>query len=149
MGGWKVTVDHWYEMLLVGAVLLACVVALVTGVKALVGMVLGFLGRGGKLKAGPLEAGGVKTECAPYVEQHSEMLNRLAANVMELTGIAKAQALETRALYQMQGPQLKAMAALLESVKGITNGNVDEAIRHVRESQKTFEDTLMGKIGAA
>lgn len=153
MSGWKVTIDHWYEIMLIGLILIACIGAVVSGIKGVVIAVLGYLGRGGRMKVGPMEAGSdatkpLHTTCEPYVEEHSAILHQLSLSIAELTKIAHLQAIEMRALYAIQGPQLDSHIVLLEAVKGsVMNGNVDKALALVREAQRKFDEALLARIG--
>jgi hypothetical protein len=46
------------------------------------------------------------------------------------------------ALLEMQGPQTRALIAILEAQKGQCNGNVDEALVVTRAAHKRFNDFL-------
>jgi hypothetical protein len=84
----KIVIDDWYEMLVVGVLALAAVVVLVSGIRRLVLAVLEWLRRGGRLKAGPLEAGtGSTTPCAPYVAEHTKTLERLEGLLGEVKAL--------------------------------------------------------------
>lgn len=55
---------------------------------------------------------------------------------------------EIQALFQLQDPQIKALIVLLETYKtGVANGNIDMAIKEVKQAQKDFHDFLMGGVG--
>jgi hypothetical protein len=62
----------------------------------------------------------------------------------------EAQAIEqmvpaVNALMEIQGPQTQALIAILESQKGICNGNVDAALRETNKAKAKFDKFLLGQ----
>lgn len=55
---------------------------------------------------------------------------------------------EIKALFNLQGPQIKAMIALLESTKdGHANGKIDTALEIMKQAEEKYHDFLIGGVG--
>lgn len=126
-------IDDWWEMLVAG---------LVSGgtILSVLWMVLAFLDRRkGKIKAGPVEIGGTPDPapaCAPYVVEHSEILDRLTEAIEELRDLARAQAETTRGVDVMQRAELEALEVLLGLAEGEEkNGQIGKARAKLARAQ--------------
>lgn len=134
MKGVEIILDHWYDMVIVGIVVIAAILAIGHSLGQLTMMVIGFARKGGTLKAGPIEVseGSVGPVCTPYVAEHTSILNELRAD----------QALA----FGLHMESLKGLRALLEAAKGDCNGNVDEALASIKRKQKQLEESLIKKM---
>ena len=55
---------------------------------------------------------------------------------------------EIKALFSLQGPQIKAMTALLESTKdGHANGKIDAALDMMKHAEEKYHNFLIGGVG--
>lgn len=132
-------IDDWWEMLIVGAIILAvlCLVLYAIG---------SFLRRGGKIKAGPLEAasksGDTAAACGQTMMQaeHSALLDELVESVGQLTdGISRTETI-IRGLDRMQRAQNFAIDVLLgQAVGEKKNGQIGEA-RNMLSAGQGYKD---------
>jgi len=93
--------------------------------------------------------GGVVVKSASKrVKWENPDMEYLKSALAQIEVAQKKTSREIQALFQLQDPQIKALIVLLESYKsGASNGNIDVAIKDVKQAQKDFHDFLVGGVG--
>lgn len=126
MNGLELKLDHWYDMVIVGLMVVASILAIGHSLATLVMLIFR---KGNKFKVGNVELSGV---AAGLHDDNKLILKELQLDM----AISFGTTMEV----------LKALRALLEAAKGECNGNVDEALVSIKKKQKTLEDTLIKKM---
>lgn len=136
-----IKIDTWYEILITGGIILAALVIILQALGRV-------LARGGKLKAGSLEAGG--PGACPPVEEHNRILAELKAGQVEQTDLlnkvlARVEQNDTATGALIENARIMQKYVRRELGRALReedtiNGDLDEADREIARAQKVYRE---------
>ena len=142
-----IKIDDWWEMLIVGLIILAALGAVLVFLRW-------FLRRGGKIKGPGFEAieGPESPACAPYVAEHTAILQRVEARLEKMDEdrhLAREGAIETeKAMQKMIKKIMVSQDAVMDALQSanIGNGNLKKARDALAECGDVRDEYLIDQI---
>lgn len=144
--------DDWWEILIFGLICLVALILVIGALRAMVRAIIVYLQKGGKLKAGPIEAGEgpamTSAQCAP-IEEHTALLTDLRIGQVRILEMLERITFRVNSTDESQGALIQQAAIMNKFVKrnlgrcdgpdDEINGDLTEADEEIRRARKIYD----------